>query len=371
MGLITWQSKGSKLTIEEMDGNLTYLDNKKGSSLWEQSSPLQLNSKEGFVKIFDSGGDENDWDSGYSLFVGDGAGGGADFRDFFDNTSSPNARGINVMLGNNAGMGSNRLYFSVLVGAGAGRDTKADLTPYAGGELGIITAVGASAARGIEEVNNSVFFGGNSASYTKNVFRSVIIGQNAASQTSGNSKNIEVYKSTLIGSYNAHGTNNLEHIISIGHEALLGNHERKDSILIGDYVGMGMEINDSIFIGHYRKKGDSPNFGNPTPTNKNVISIGHFVKPEQELTINFPLTYDMGVGTHTPDAKITIKSNDNQEKIATFKDQNDETILEIRNNGGILIKIPEEYADDSTAASGGIPIGGIYRTGSNLKIRIT
>lgn len=368
MGLITRQAKGSKLTIEEMDANLTYLDN-KGSGLWEQTSPLQLNSKEGFVKIFDSGSDESDWDSGYSLFIGDGAGEGADFRDFVDDTSSPNARGINVLLGNNAGMDSNRLYFSVLVGAGAGRDTKADLAPPAGSELGIITAVGSNAGRGIEEVNGSSFFGGGTAMYVKNVFRSVIIGQAAASQPTGNTKNVEVYKSTLIGSYNASQTNNLEHIISIGHETLLGNQERKDSILIGDYVGMSREINDSIFIGNYRKRGSNPNFGNPT--SKNVISIGHFVKPEQELTINFPLTYDMGVGTHTPDAKITIKSNDSQEKIATFKNQNDETILEIRNNGGILIKIPEEYNDDSTAASGGIPIGGIYRTGSNLKIRIT
>ena len=32
---------------------------------------------------------------------------------------------------------------------------------------------------------------------------------------------------------------------------------------------------------------------------------------------------------------------------------------------------PDEYADDATAAAGGVPVGGIYRTGSALKVRVS
>lgn len=33
--------------------------------------------------------------------------------------------------------------------------------------------------------------------------------------------------------------------------------------------------------------------------------------------------------------------------------------------------IPPEYADDTAAAAGGLPVGGLYKTGSILKIRVT
>lgn len=44
--------------------------------------------------------------------------------------------------------------------------------------------------------------------------------------------------------------------------------------------------------------------------------------------------------------------------------------------GGLFTTNPivfdiEEFADDSAAETGGVPIGGIYRTGNNLKIRIS
>jgi hypothetical protein len=45
-------------------------------------------------------------------------------------------------------------------------------------------------------------------------------------------------------------------------------------------------------------------------------------------------------------------------------------------NGGInasalrFSTIPTEYANDAAAATGGVPIGGIYKTGSALKVRV-
>lgn len=39
-------------------------------------------------------------------------------------------------------------------------------------------------------------------------------------------------------------------------------------------------------------------------------------------------------------------------------------------NGDIQITVPAEYADDAAASVGGIAVGGIYRTGSILKVRV-
>lgn len=39
-------------------------------------------------------------------------------------------------------------------------------------------------------------------------------------------------------------------------------------------------------------------------------------------------------------------------------------------SGGTLATVPDDYADDVAAAAGGVPIGGIYRTGSALKVRV-
>lgn len=38
-----------------------------------------------------------------------------------------------------------------------------------------------------------------------------------------------------------------------------------------------------------------------------------------------------------------------------------------RTNWGAL----EDYADDTAAAAGGVPVGGTYRTGSIIKVRIS
>jgi hypothetical protein len=44
-------------------------------------------------------------------------------------------------------------------------------------------------------------------------------------------------------------------------------------------------------------------------------------------------------------------------------------------NGGVALNtlhfstVPTEYADDAAAATGGVPVGGVYKTGSVLKVR--
>lgn len=43
----------------------------------------------------------------------------------------------------------------------------------------------------------------------------------------------------------------------------------------------------------------------------------------------------------------------------------------IKANGGLALTTPSDYADDATAAAGGIAVGEVYRTGSVLKVRVT
>ena len=45
----------------------------------------------------------------------------------------------------------------------------------------------------------------------------------------------------------------------------------------------------------------------------------------------------------------------------------DGTLMIKREDGAIG---PADFADDASAATGGVPVGGIYRTGSILKVRV-
>lgn len=47
----------------------------------------------------------------------------------------------------------------------------------------------------------------------------------------------------------------------------------------------------------------------------------------------------------------------------------DAPLLLSRATGALQIKVPGSFADDAAAASGGVPVGGVYRNGSALMIR--
>lgn len=49
------------------------------------------------------------------------------------------------------------------------------------------------------------------------------------------------------------------------------------------------------------------------------------------------------------------------------------TIFDIRNNSTVFTQVSEslDFADDTAAGIGGVPLGGLYRSGSDIKIRIT
>jgi len=44
--------------------------------------------------------------------------------------------------------------------------------------------------------------------------------------------------------------------------------------------------------------------------------------------------------------------------------------IHIATDGKVILSVPN-FADDSAAATGGVPIGGVYRTGATVKARVT
>jgi len=53
-----------------------------------------------------------------------------------------------------------------------------------------------------------------------------------------------------------------------------------------------------------------------------------------------------------------------------FNSSNRRNSLEVDNDGYVRLPFIQDYVDDATAAANGVPINGVYRTGSVLKIRV-
>ena len=53
-----------------------------------------------------------------------------------------------------------------------------------------------------------------------------------------------------------------------------------------------------------------------------------------------------------------------------FNSSNRRNSLEVDNDGYVRLPLIQDYVDDATAAANGVPINGVYRTGSVLKIRV-
>ena len=54
-----------------------------------------------------------------------------------------------------------------------------------------------------------------------------------------------------------------------------------------------------------------------------------------------------------------------------FYDSNGNDIIAFRNDRKIGMPALQDYADDTAAAAGGVPVGYLYRTGSIVKVRVT
>lgn len=64
---------------------------------------------------------------------------------------------------------------------------------------------------------------------------------------------------------------------------------------------------------------------------------------------------------------VDAKTNDWPRKVADAVNGNGRDIFALQKQFQGL----GDYADDSAAASGGVPVGGLYRTGSQVMVRVS
>jgi hypothetical protein len=85
----------------------------------------------------------------------------------------------------------------------------------------------------------------------------------------------------------------------------------------------------------------------------NKIQLGQSATATNNFVVEVP---------NTPDGSMKIARGNVG---ATTQD-----VLTISSNGSITIPL-SNYANDTAAATGGVPIGGLYRNGGDVKVRIT
>ena len=101
------------------------------------------------------------------------------------------------------------------------------------------------------------------------------------------------------------------------------------------------------------------------------IAIGSATVPNPATRTDAPNSIAIGSGaqvgsdTHTGSVVIGMATSDAANQVVLADGQGN-VFLRTGLNGA-----PAEHADDAAAATGGVPIGGFYRTGSVLKVRVS
>jgi hypothetical protein len=325
------------------------------SGLW-QANPLSQAYVAGKEKIvinganFISDGGDAAW-SGfpngygrYNLYIGQEAADSIVQLGTFD---------VNTGVGYAALKSSENITFMTALGGGAGRLLKRDAAPETGSADTGGVVIGTNAGRNIPLFNASVLVGDAAGENINRILRSTLIGNKSFRPSSGTRY---LWKVTALGSYvgssAANGT--FEHIIAIGHETLLAAPSTKNSIFIGDYSGQSRGGDDSIFIGHYRLKGGSIVSIDASFKN-NIISIGHFIVPQQIKTINFPSDYRLTLGEVTVGtAKLTAiqKAADGDTASFVARNEADPVLSVVGDNVRLNKKLSKPYL--ATDADGNI-----------------
>jgi hypothetical protein len=71
--------------------------------------------------------------------------------------------------------------------------------------------------------------------------------------------------------------------------------------------------------------------------------------------------------------RLTVAGSDQTSSnfAGVFYDSNGNDIIALRNDRKIGMPALQDYADDTAAAAGGVPVGYLYRTGSAVKVRVS
>ena len=252
----------------------------------------------------------------------------------------------NTFIGQNAGQQNTSGSFGTFVGSQAGSyTTTGNNNTFVGASAGILNTTGYSNA----------FFGDNSGLNNTTAYENTFVGSFSGYENRTGVQNTFVGTSagqnTRIGNYNTY----------IGHRAGNSNVSGSNNTFVGLNAGFNITSgSDNTFFGkntgYYISDGSSAVSG----SNRSVF-IGTNVKSNgHDETNQIVIGYDsVGNGSNT----VTLGNND-------ITDTYVKGVL--RASTAILAQVSSSYnfADDTAAQAGGVPLGGLYHTSGSVKIRL-
>jgi hypothetical protein len=132
-----------------------------------------------------------------------------------------------------------------------------------------------------------------------------------------------------------------------------------DLISTADYAPGGISdgANVQVVNGIYRA-------GNATTTAWTDTTNGFAKDTSNRFGIGFPVQ---------PDVRFAVAGSDQTSSnyAGIYYDSNGNVIAGFRNDRQIWMPLLQDFADDAAAATGGISVGNLYRTGSVVKVRVS
>ena len=252
----------------------------------------------------------------------------------------------NTFIGQNAGQQNTSGSFSTFVGSQAGSyTTTGNNNTFVGASAGILNTTGYSNA----------FFGDNSGLNNTTAYENTFVGSFSGYENRTGAQN--TFVGTSAGQNTRIGNDNTY----IGHRAGNSNVSGSNNTFVGLNAGFNITSgSDNTFFGkntgYYISDGSSAVSG----SNRSVF-IGTNVKSNgHNQTNQIVIGYDaVGNGSNT----VTIGNND-------ITDTYVKGVL--RASTAILAQVSSSYnfADDTAAQAGGVPLGGLYHTSGTIKIRL-
>lgn len=246
-------------------------------------------------------------------------------------TTDPDTAGFStvsgIFLGDNAGTDATGADYSVFIGAFAGQNaTTADNAVF----------IGASAGDGATDSNAGVFIGNTAGQYATNADHSVFIGLGAGASAT------TAQQAVFLGEAAGANALNAANSTLIGYQAgALGGGTTgvgSNNIIIGTNITLPDDAVDSINIGGIIfATGSYNDTGAANPFSGSVAGA------------------KVGIGTNTPEYTLDISGS-----------------ARLQASTIILTEVSASlnFADDTAAAAGGVPLGGLYRNGNVVSIRI-
>lgn len=270
----------------------------------------------------------------------------------------------NTIIGSGSGTTPAGSVWNTFIGANAGQSNIAGAdNTFIGAETGknqigglSNTFVGSSTGTATISGDENSFLGAYSGEANTSGYNNTFIGKSAGSQ------NTEGFSNTFVGrragSGNILGLYNVA--IGAGTGTTLGSYN--GSIFIGDGANPQANLQDNQIVIGRNAVGNGSNtttIGNSSTTAtylRGALNLTHITSPH---IVSGSLILS---GSETISGSLNVSGSMNVDGSVNVDGSGYIVLLQL--------SASQEYADDFDAAAGGVPLGGLYRDGGNVRIRI-